>query len=135
MAYDFVVQSTADGSSLNLTQSTPQITVHTVLDARRQHLYHWKGEFVLQDGKLLSVNEALDAKARELTEIEDNLQPGHLLGGLGIERLSEESRQGVITSSSDLIHAGSMIRAYLDPLMSSHFKMVDLATFAPDYLS
>ena len=142
MAYERVNQILAGSGNLTSPGITGQtltnqqvLTIHTVLDARRQHLYHWKGQFTLHDGVLQRFEEDLESKARELSEIESMLLPDHLLGGIGLERLSEESKRGVLLSENDLIHAGSMIRAYLDSVMATFFKSVDLATFAPDYLS
>lgn len=142
MAYERVNQILAGSGSLTSSGITGQtltnqqnMTIHAVLDARRQHLYHWKGQFTLHNGVLQRLEEDQESKARELSEIESMIQPGHLLGGIGLERLSEESKRGVLLSENDLINGGSMIRAFMDPVMASFFKTVDLATFAPDYLS
>ncbi len=122
----------ADAYSDTLTQT---MNIHAVLDARRQHLYHWNGQFEFKGGTLSHVWELQAAQARELGHIHQIIQKGDLLVGFGIERLSDGCPSSLSLPGEKTVNAGAMINAYLNPAMKSSFELADLSTFAPDYLS
>lgn len=133
MAYSIARLRLSDpGQSRDLNES---VRIHAILDARRHHLYHWGGEFQIRSGKVSAVNEVHSSQARELEQIEHLLKEGDYLGGFGSDRLNERILETLYDFGDKAIAADAMIYAFANPAMSLFFEEVNLASFAPDYLS
>lgn len=103
-------------------------TIHCVLDARREHLYH---QVISADSRNLRAGEA---RIRRLDDIGRDLRAGDHLIGTGIERLSGSAVTGISVHNYDAISAKNLILAYRDSRYAGFFERVDPERFDPDYL-
>lgn len=110
-------------------------TVHSVIDARRNHLYHQM--FAITDGLLVPRNEA---KARSLEEIASLVKKGHRVVGTGTDRLPNEVAQRAVVEGSSRISARWIAELYRLASRSKagswkkFVESVDPETFDPKYL-
>ncbi len=106
-------------------------TVHTIIDARRNHLYHQS--FILAENFISDGDTS-----PELLEIQDlyhKLEPGDVLIGTGIERLDMVQLQRMEVISPDLISAIGLIHLYLQeaPSRLEYVEQLDVSSFEPKY--
>ena len=104
--------------------------IHSVIDARRNHLYHQK--FRVQNK--LPVPESEPA-VREIAEIMTKTEKGDVLAGTGIERIPVDKTRGIFTIRDNTISALNLIRYYQNPDGKTDFKKADVAGFEPFYLT
>lgn len=123
------VDAGADGELAGKPTGGP-IRVHAVIDARRQHLYSWCGEFA-SDGR---VEPVLPAAVRPLARIEEALRPGDVVCGTGWERLEGLDRLANPTLGESAIRAETLLRAFAEPVWRSWFTLCEPSEFTPDYL-
>jgi len=104
--------------------------VHSVVDARRDHLYHQK--FSVSDEKAVRVTHS---SIRELSEIDKDLAEGDSVIGTGFERLDKYKNHGINFYNESWISAENLILAAQDERFSGWFKEKITATFEPLYLT
>lgn len=107
-----------------------QVRVHSVIDARREHLYHQKIEKIGED-KL----DVSGPAVKEIKELEKELETGDILTGTGWDRLNVENREEIICMGSEAISAKNLILGWNHPLIKPYFEKTDVETFEPDYLT
>ncbi len=110
-----------------LMESTPGRSIHAVIDARRQHLYHQKvsaGYATISDPEIV-----------ELDELAGRLEKGDIVVGTGWERLEIDDREKIDWIGREGISAVGLIRSWNHPVLKKYFKNADVSDFEPDYLS
>ncbi len=109
--------------------------IHTVLDARRHHLYY---QCFRIDGKLPEPEREMEIT--DLDEFPNLINGGEVIAGTGIERLPDSVKNLAEIIGYDAISAENLIRmaetwietgAEDNPVIS----WTDAATFQPDYYS
>ena len=106
------------------------VVIHSVIDARREHLYHRKSE-IIGVGQV----DRSDPKVTEIKKLEKEIQPGEIVVGTGWERISHSDREKVEWSGSEGISATNLIHAWNNDLLKSLFKKQNVELFEPDYLT
>ncbi|MEX0905692.1 MAG: tRNA (adenosine(37)-N6)-threonylcarbamoyltransferase complex dimerization subunit type 1 TsaB [Balneolaceae bacterium] len=105
-------------------------TIHSVIDARREHLYRQKIE-IESSGKFSTTT----AEIEEISAIEKDIRPGDHLVGTGWERLNINDPGKVSFSGSEAISAKNLIEAWRREFMKNYFKKEKIEQFEPDYLT
>ncbi len=110
-------------------------TIHTVVDARRQHLYYQP--FYLKSGIPHPVRSM---EITPLDQFADLIKPGELLAGTGAERLPDEVKSSIQVIGTEAIHAESFLKmaqtwAELDCPESELIKSVAIEEYQPAYYS
>ncbi|MEX1011915.1 MAG: tRNA (adenosine(37)-N6)-threonylcarbamoyltransferase complex dimerization subunit type 1 TsaB [Balneolaceae bacterium] len=103
--------------------------VHTVINARREHLYH---QCFHSSG---TCEASTKAAVRSLGEISRELKPGDLVIGTGAERLENYGEEAIRWLGPDSVTAISMIRAWRDPRFRDWFRSENPQDLVPEYLS
>lgn len=106
--------------------------VHTVLNARRTHLYHQLFVFNA-DG---SLTNKVEAGIRPLSEIEAMLEKDDVLAGTGIQRLENGMLEasGIKTlRDADAISAQNMFYMLQNDIFRNYCKSEDTALYEPSY--
>lgn len=103
-------------------------TVHAVIDARREHLYH----LCIKKGESIKQNKA---KIRAISEIEKTLNPGDVIVGTGIERISNEYIQKCIIGADSDISALNLIKLWQQTNRTKMFTKGSPEAFEPEYLT
>jgi tRNA threonylcarbamoyladenosine biosynthesis protein TsaB len=106
------------------------VRVHSVIDARREHLYRQKTEHPLNDKLVVSEPEVM-----ELTRLEMEIQEGDLVAGTGWNRLNAGSREKVKCYGTEVISAKNLVQGWYHPLVKPLFKQRDVEQFEPEYLT
>lgn len=107
------------------------VRVHAFIDARREHLYSWCGEF---RGKTGEFTEILPPSVRPLAELEGFVRPGDVISGTGWQRLSMAQANARAATGEEAIGAGTLIHAFSEPVWHKVFRRWDPSDFTPDYL-
>lgn len=81
-------------------------TIHSIIDARRTHVYHQSFKV---DGEL---SELSKAKVMELAELESLIEIGDGVAGTGIERISAEALEKVELFDDSKISAKTLIELF-----------------------
>jgi tRNA threonylcarbamoyladenosine biosynthesis protein TsaB len=110
--------------------AAPNGIVHSVIDARREHLYYQKVE--LLQGDLLRITKP---EIRKIDELDKQLKNGDIITGTGWERLRLEIREESRCHGTEAITAKNLISSWYHPLFKSHFRKADVERFEPDYLT
>lgn len=103
-------------------------TVHSVLNARRTHLYHHQFEF-----KNDCMVEIMPQAIRSLEEIESLITSGDMVAGDGVQRLKGDNKGITIFDAHNAINAVNLIELYLSQMSDKFCHIADPATFEPDY--
>jgi tRNA threonylcarbamoyladenosine biosynthesis protein TsaB len=112
-----------------LINDTPK-EVHSVIDARREHLYHQK--ITVKAGGDLEIGEAA---VEQLSDIEKELKESSYIVGTGWERLKTKKLKSENRFGTDMVSAKNLIEAWYNPRLKSRFKKEDLSSFEPNYLT
>ena len=103
--------------------------VHSIIDARRTHVYHQKYE----------VNDRLIAKSElrvmEISELEAILETGQKIIGTGLHRIDQNKLTGVEVFDSESISAVNLIRMYNAIPASEFFEKTTLEELNPNYIT
>lgn len=129
-AVPFYTFPTLLGYAAGVLDNQKSRTVHAVIDARRNHLYHQKVEIKSPGDFTVS-----HAKVEEIENLEKEIQPGDVLVGTGWERLSVNDPGKVKFLGSEGISAKNLIEAWRQPALKSFFKKEKIEQFEPDYLT
>lgn len=102
-------------------------TIHSVIDARREHLY-WQQ---LQDfGK-----KATDPTIIEIAKLETIINKEDRIVGTGWERLSAKVQNDLHITGMEGISAVNLIKAFSNENLYKQFKKGNVDTFEPNYLT
>lgn len=105
--------------------------IHSIIDARRNHLYYQS--FSLdKDGELVSND---NPSLIEIPELYSKLEPGDALIGTGIERLDGGQLTEIKIIEIDKISATGLIQIFAGSLTSGSnwVELLDAAEFEPKY--
>lgn len=102
-------------------------TIHSVIDARRQHLYHQK--FQWEQGKLCTNDQT---EVRSIDNVEKMIEAGDTVVGTGLKRLDAEVRDKATLLDSHAITACSLIDLY-ETEAENFIEQVDPESFDPSY--
>lgn len=122
--------STLEATAFAIAKEYPEAkSIHTVLNARRTHLYHQ--QFSIQDGFIL---EKLPLETRSLQEIESLVLSGDVIAGEATERLSIAPTKRIkIVHSEHAISALNMIKLYFHYQQNEVLKEENPETYEPIY--
>lgn len=104
--------------------------IHSVIDARRKHLYHQK--IKVKSGGDLQVEKP---EVRELSDIENELSSGSYLVGTGWGRLETDKVELENRFGTEVISAKNLVEAWFNVQLKPWFKKEDPAVFEPNYLT
>lgn len=104
--------------------------IHSVIDARRQHLYHQKTE-VDMPGKM-TIHEPAIAEISKLNEV---IKPGDAVIGTGWERLEPREREKITWLGTEAISARNLIFSWRNEQLKPYYNQADPEQFEPDYLT
>ena len=104
--------------------------IHSVIDARRDHLYHQKTE--LFSGKKMNVSKA---RVMKLSDIENEIEVGDVVVGTGWDRLTVENREQVRWLGTEAISSKNLIIGWYQKEYKLYFKEQNAETFEPEYLT
>jgi len=122
---------TLPGYAMAVLPANPSASViHSVIDARRKHLYHQI--FDAKEGRLKTSNTAA---ARPIVEIEELINPGDTVIGTGLERIAPEVLEEARVLDSNHISARSLITLFENQKEGDFFTQEDPASFSPKYYS
>lgn len=102
-------------------------TIHSIINARREHLYHQR--FSVNEGSIRSDDEVevIPIKALESIVCKDDI-----IIGTGLNRIVKKVREKAITFGAEHITAKSLIKLYQRKL-SGFLEQVDPEDFEPKY--
>lgn len=106
------------------------VVIHSVIDARREHLYHSSSE-KKRNGEFVQSAPAV----KELKILGDEIKPGDIVAGTGWERIGKRDLEKVEWSGSENITAVNLIKAWNSSLLKPLFIKQEVDQFEPDYLS
>lgn len=106
---------------------TSSKTIHSIINARRVHVYHQKFEY--DSGKLHSDDkvEVIPIKA-----FEKMIRNGHAIVGTGLDRIEENVRQKAEVFGADKISASSLIKLF-NSGADQFYRKIDAELFEPKY--
>ena len=104
--------------------------IHSVIDARREHLYYQKIEVFGQRDLKLS-----EPGVQKISELEKHLNPGDIVAGTGWDRLQVENREKIKWLGTEAISAKNLIMAWYNEQYRPHFTEQNVETFEPEYLT
>lgn len=102
-------------------------TIHSIIDARRVHVYHQK--FTAGDGQLGTDDEV---EVIPIKALESMVHSGDIIIGTGLQRIDETVRKKARTVGAEAISAASLIKLYQEDLLDFITK-VDPESFEPKY--
>lgn len=103
--------------------------IHAIIDARRTHVY--QQSFRMGDGLVQHSETVL----KEISDFEEEIKEGDYVVGTGINRLSEQILEKVITYSFEHISASNLIELFTNKPNSSFFKETTPEALNPSYIS
>ncbi len=103
-------------------------TIHSVIDARRVHLYHQK--FIFETGRLSPAGEV---KVTPIEDLEKRVSPGDAIVGTGLNRIDREVLSEVKMFDHSYISATSLIRLVNLTEDTKLIRRVDPEQFDPNY--
>lgn len=106
------------------------IRVHSVIDARREHLYYRRSE---TDGNGTVMQSA--PEIMELKIIEKEIKEQDIVTGTGWQRMNYREKGKIKWCGSEAISACNLIEAWNNPEWRTLFEEVDAGQFEPGYLS
>ena len=105
-------------------------TIHSIIDARRVHVYHQ--QFEIAEDKLKALTEV---KVRPIDDLGQMLQDGDVIVGTGINRLDEEIVAKAKAFGASHISAKSLFNLHDMDEADEFVKAVDVESFDPKYYS
>ncbi len=121
--------STLTAFSVPLLESIP-VKVHSVIDARREHLYHQKIE-ANSSGKITVTMP----EVKKISRLEEEIVPGDVVVGTGWSRINIDYKNEVTWLGSEAISASNLVLGWNRPEARSLFKEQNPVYFEPDYVS
>ncbi|MEX0994269.1 MAG: tRNA (adenosine(37)-N6)-threonylcarbamoyltransferase complex dimerization subunit type 1 TsaB, partial [Balneolaceae bacterium] len=107
--------------------------IHSVIDARRKHLYHQA--FTIRDG-MISRSEP---SVRSIEKLSHEIRKGELVIGTAIGRLRDEIRNDLQNQvrylNDSYISSVNLLQAFKHSTFRNRFKKVNSEEYEPDYMS
>ena len=110
-------------------QLNSHCTVHSVIDARRNHLYYQKIEMI--GGRVDISNPAVI----ELPQIAKKISKGDIVVGTGWDRLEISERESVRWIGLEGISAVNLLQSWNYEALKVHYKEEEAEHFEPEYLT
>jgi len=110
-------------------QLNSHCTVHSVIDARRNHLYY---QHVKKSGEFLDIS---DPDIIELEQITPKISEGDIVIGTGWNRLDFKDREKVRWIGLEGISAVNLVHSWNYERLKDYYKEEDVELFEPEYLS
>ena len=110
-------------------QLNSHCTVHSVIDARRNHLYYQQTK---KAGEHLDIS---DPNVIELDQITAKISEGDIVIGTGWNRLEYKEREKVRWISLEGISAVNLIHSWNYDGLKGYYNEKDVEHFEPEYLS
>lgn len=130
MLFGMNVKIFAANTLAGFAESADDGTIHAVINARRNHLYHQI--FEMKEGKL-SIKS--DSKILELDEINDQLRKGESIIGTGIHRLDDNIISGLKVLDNSFITATNLIHLFDKNFDNKFFSKTTAEKLESNYLS
>ena len=111
------------------TEAEKGDTVHSIIDARRTHLYVQSFEM----GKELISRTG--SKLMEISDFEQEVKAGDHIVGTGINRLDKAVLNKVSTYNEDLISAKSLLKLFQLPNFEDYCIKTSVEELNPNYIS
>lgn len=105
----------------------PDARIHSIIDARRVHLYHQQFR-VSEDG--LTADDEVEVLPIEA--VESMVQRGDVIIGTGLERINENVRKKAEVFGPEAISARSLVSLY-QAGYEQFFHRADVQSFEPEY--
>lgn len=121
--------NTLAGFALGLEGIQRPQRIHSIIDARRKHVYHQEFEVL---GGTTEISKLGEASIIEIDHVNDRFRSGDRLVGTGIERLDNNRLPDIQTHSIEETSAAGLIRL-LDIGSDQLIQEVDVADFEPMY--
>lgn len=106
------------------------VVIHSVIDARREHLYHIRCE-KMSSGELVQSDPAV----RELKMLREEIKTGEVVAGTGWEKIGKRDFEKIEWSGSENISAVNLIKAWNSSLLKPLFVKQKVDQFEPEYLT
>ena len=110
-------------------QLNSHCTVHSVIDARRNHLYYQQVE---KSGEYLDIS---DPAVIELEEIAPKISKGDIVIGTGWNRLEVSERESIRWIGLEGISAVNLVHSWNYEALKAYYKGEEVENFEPEYLS
>lgn len=110
-----------------IEESPSAQTIHSIIDARRVHLYHQ--QFVYQDGELRSDDKV---EVIPIEGFESMVRASDIIAGTGLDRISDGIKEKVTVCGPAEISASSLIRLYQSGF-EQFYQQEDPESFEPKY--
>lgn len=104
-------------------------TVHSIIDARRIHVYHQQFEV----GE--SIKPITKLNILEISAFEEMLQAGQKVIGTGLNRINPTKLNGIELFDSESISAENLIKLYTQDSESVFIKQTTLSNLDPIYIT
>lgn len=110
-----------------LVENPSAQTIHSIIDARRVHVYHQK--FQIDEGWLTTNDEV---EVIPIKALESMVRKGDVIFGTGLNRIDEAVLEKAQTYGPEVITATSLIRLYQNGF-TDFFEEVEPESFEPKY--
>lgn len=105
------------------------ITIHSIIDARRTHVYHQS--FVFEEG----LQEVSKSKVIELSELEQILESNNVLVGTGIDRVDPKALEQINVFNENSITGISLIQLFSSLNNEQHCTKTKPGDLNSNYIS
>lgn len=124
----YKVSTMASFACSALAEENQTSTIHSIIDARRVHVYHQ--QFSIKDGTIMTDDTV---EVIPIESFETMVQPGDVIIGTGIERLDTDLLSKIRTFGKKSISARSLIGLYHRREASSFMQKISPDQFDPRY--
>ena len=123
----FGINTLASFAMSGLEKEPSATRIHSVIDARRVHVYHQ--QFEVTDGSISTDDEV---EVVPIEAFQKMVRKDDLIVGTGLNRIDEKTREKAICFGPDAITATSLISIYRSGL-DTFYEKVDPEIFEPKY--
>lgn len=110
-----------------ILEKNPEITIHAVIDARRDHLYYQR--------VIAGAADITEPEVAELEKIAGRIGKNQVVVGTGWNRLEIDDRERVRWIGTEGVSAVNLNHAWHHPVLRKYFKDADVEDFEPEYLT
>lgn len=121
--------NTLAGFAMSVNEANPKLnTIHSIIDARREHVYHQ--QYNIQSGKLESSDSV---EVIPIKEFERKLQNGDAVVGTGLKRIDQDILAKTEVFDHTYISARFLLSLLDGDVENQFIKEVDPRYFEPKY--
>ncbi|HCD53406.1 MAG TPA: tRNA (adenosine(37)-N6)-threonylcarbamoyltransferase complex dimerization subunit type 1 TsaB [Balneolaceae bacterium] len=106
-------------------------TIHSIIDARRTHVYHQS--FIKND--VGDPEAKTNATVMEIKDFEAMIKDGDVVIGTGLHRLNKELLSTVTVMDDAAISAGNLIKLYQQSTAVQFCKRTEVEALDPEYIT